>query len=208
MEIAVRGDRHSQHWRIATVNRSVQLRANFVAESFYDQLLAVVEIEDEMAEPTGDDEHFRRSVTVRVHNTGPLWERFVDFWSRGAQPLNGRLYFPVTGLQVEHDYYPFTCHLNVSDFPVVRIVVHETFRGSTAEYFAAVRERNERVQRYRDAWDKPTLTGNQLRELTGLPRLEGYPHLDQPLDADLVAELRESMMRSPTREGLWRNLVI
>jgi hypothetical protein len=190
------------------VNRSVQLRANFFADGLYDQLLAVVEIEDEAADPTGDGRHFRRNITARVQNTGPLWERFIAFWSRGAKPLDGRLYFPVNGLQVEHDYYPFMCYVSVSDFPVVHILVHETFRGSTDEYFAAVRERNERVQRYRDAWNKPTLTGHDLRELTGHPRLEGYPHLAEPLDPKLVAEIRESMMRSPTREGLWRNLVI
>jgi hypothetical protein len=188
------------------VRRSVELRANFLPESIYDELLAVVVIETDAAEPWGDD-HFRRKITARVEKAGPLWDRFMKFWGRGTVLVDGLPYLPVRGLTVDHDFYPFMVYLNFTELPTLRILVAETFRGSVEEYFAEVRDRNERVPRYREAWDNPQLTGNDLRELTGVPRLP-YPHLDEPLDQALVTELRESFKRNPSRDGLWRNMVI
>lgn len=182
---------------------TVELRVSFLPDLIIEALLASVRVERDTIEPWGDD-HIRRTITATVEQRGEIWDRWIRFWSRGTEDVAGRPYLKFRGIQVEHDFYPFFSMMSVSDFPRIRLLVVESFDGSAEEYYDHVRERNAVIAGYHAAWNKPGLTRNDVRELTGLPRLDN-PALDTPVPLDVVTELRELDARI---RGPFRNMVI
>ena len=190
------------------MSRDVELRADFIPEGLAHQLLAVVTIESDRVEPWGGDDRVRRAITAIVRHPGPLWDRFMSLWTRGGvQLVEGRPFFFVNGLQIEHDYYPFNSFFSIADLPRMHLLVFEHFRGPLDVYHERVRERNARVQAFYDAWDNPHMTRNDLRELVGLERMSD-PRLNTRMSSREIAEMRELHFRTAKHENRWRNMVV
>lgn len=178
----------------------MELRTSFLTPGKQHELLAVVDVERESVEP-GLEGQVRRRITGTVTNFGEAWDRFVRGRPTVSEP-DGE-YIEVAQIQVDHDFYPFRSLLAIGDLPRVRLVVAEHFSGSNEEYFADVRERNAARQAYIDAWHKPAVTRNDIRELLGLQRLSD-PSLDQPMARGEVESIRELHFRT---HGPFWNLI-
>ena len=94
----------------------MRLVASLPDDDRYDELLAVVKVESDMAEDwaaPGTENLIRRTVVGTVTRLGSIWLDLFKFWALKAQlGLDGRSYLMVPGLQVDHDLYSERGHLD------------------------------------------------------------------------------------------------
>lgn len=187
----------------------MKLFGTLMADGIYDQLIAVVEPITDTVEPHGPD-HIRRRIEAKVKEFGPLWQKYLGFWSKlGMAPasVDGREFFFVNHLQIDHDFYPFHSLLNVEG-DTVRIAVVEMCdeaEDDLSKYYTVVNERNERVQKYLDAWEHATITADDVRALMGLPPF-GPPAGTRTLSRVELSKV-ESLRHYATL-GLSRNTIV
>jgi hypothetical protein len=186
----------------------MQLRATII-DKFFDGFLATVEVESDTAEPWGDG-NFRRRVTGKVVARGPVWNEFLGVWfSEFFRPMkiDGKDYFTVSNLQVDHDHYGLHSWVNLEESDIIRLILIEHFEGTVEDYYRTVRERNQRVQAFWDKWQTGNVTANDLRELSGYERLD-IPHLNARLSPEKVAEARKVYSQGQAWWRESRNLVV
>lgn len=175
-----------------------------LVDRFFNELLCELVVESDAAEPLGGV--FKRKVAGRLKHTESGWAEFVAFWQQpqwARTTEGGILYFPVTCLQVDYDLYGHGSLMNV-DGTIVRLVLFESFDGTTDEYRREVEERNRRFIDYFSAWQKDNLSSNDVRELLLRPRINN-PLLDKPLPKETLAKFRENYLNEKRMRAEWRN---
>ncbi len=185
----------------------MRLGGSLMNENRYHEHLADVNVASDTHEEWGED-CIRRLVEGTITRRGTIWNDYIGFWSKGLalgvpQPIefNGRRYMTVTLLQVDHDVYTPYAWVNIEGL-TIRLILLEHFYDKPEDYRAAVEERNRRVQEYLDWIDRGEFTKNDMRELTGLPRL---PQFEQPVPPEAVAQFKERLL-NPSND-LLRNVL-
>lgn len=184
----------------------MNLRASLMCKNRYDELLAIIEVQTDTAKPWGED--YKRNITGIIHEYGPIWEDYIGFWSSSGMRFSegGKEYFTVNSLQVDRDLYGFSSWINIED-KIIKIILLEYFSGEEDDYYQAVHERNKKVSDYLERWNKDNLTLNDMRELEGLP-IRDLPHLNQPVSAEVLEEMRKNHLKRAELKGLTYNLIV
>jgi hypothetical protein len=173
----------------------MRLSASLMNENRYDEFLAEVEVANDTPEKW-DDDGIRRLVAGRVTATGPIWNDFIGFWSRGIDgpmELDGRRYFGVNLLQVDHDFYPEFSWINLEG-QTIRLILLEHFYGSVEEYKKELDDRNQKIEDYLARVERGDFTLNDMRGLLrGLPPLDA-PHLNERMSDEAMEKYRPQLL--------------
>lgn len=183
----------------------MRLLVAFMENGNFAEASADLDVESDDAGQHG--EHFRRRVLAKIRDKSTNWQNCINALNYAQQVEVDGVSYARTGVQVDHDFYSSIGGFINADSKSARLVLLERFEGTRDDYYEMVRERNEQVQSYVDDWDSGRVTGNDLRDLMGLIRMDDS-HLEQPIEPHVLEQARATHFPKAASRGLSRNNVI